>query len=359
MKQAITAEKQSKLFVSGLQVFCCEKVTKLFSVLHRLDETDTSFKLSERTTHFSQKVFHTMLNSSKAICQFYKSSRGCKFGTSCRFLHSIPQEISVESQNKNGNLNTKTENLILQAVSNIHSEVHKEKLQHEAVREVSEIKKDLTRKHLKVCHYFYKYGNCKFGTKCRFVHTNEVQQVEPSIREGGTIDDLACASNEGIEPDNLQASTLKSQKDVKRKPRKKPICHFYKSGFCRSGDNCKYRHVEKNVNVGKDLEIQDSERKQQDGSLLEISGKDDSSARANVLNKKGIISKPLISTGSLIRELTRDSAKDEEIEKLRSTELQQLKKRFPKEKLKCLPKIDDEDIFELIFSSSDPDWVII
>jgi hypothetical protein len=67
----------------------------------------------------------------------------------------------------------------------------------------------------------------------------------------------------------------------------------------------------------------------------------------------------LINTGSLIRGLTRDSAKDKEIEKLRSTELQQLKKRFPKEKLKCLPKMDDEDIFELTFSSSDPDWVII
>lgn len=352
-----TAEKQSKLFVSGLQVFRCEKDTKLFSVFHRLDETDTSFKLSERTTQFSQKFFHTMLSSSKAICQFYKSSRGCKFGTSCRFLHSIPQEISIESQNQDGNLNTKTENSSLQAVTNIHSEVHKEKQQNEAVREVSEIKKDLTDKHLKVCHYFYEYGNCKFGTKCRFVHTDEVQQVEPSIREGGTIDDLACTSNEGIEPDNLQASTLKSRKDVKRKPRKKPICHFYKSGHCRNGDNCKYRHVEKNVNVGSDLEIQDSERKQQDESLLEISGKEDSTT--NVLNTEGIISKPLISTRSLIRELTRDSAKDEEIEKLRSTELQQLKKRFTKEKLKCLPKIDDEDIFELTFSSSDPDWVII
>jgi hypothetical protein len=89
--------------------------------------------------------------------------------------------------------------------------------------------------------------------------------------------------------------------------------------------------VEKNVNV------QDSERKQQDESLLETSGKEDSST--NVLNTEGIISKPLINTGSLIRGLTRDSAKDEEIEKLRSTELQQLKKRFPKEKLKCLPKI--------------------
>lgn len=346
-----TAEKQSKLFVSGLQVFRCEKDTTLFSVLQRLDETDTSFKLSERTTQLSQKFFHTMLNSSKAICQFYKSSRGCKFGTSCRLLHSIPQEISVESQNQDGNLNTKTENLSLQTVSNIHSEVHKEKQQNEAVRKVSEIKKDLTHKHLKVCHYFYKYGNCKFGTKCRFVHTDEVQQVEPSIREGGTIDDLACASNEGIEPDNLQASTLKSRKDVKHKPRKKPLCHFYKSGICRNGNNCKYRHVEKNVNV------QDSERKQQDESLLETSGKEDSST--NVLNTEGIISKPLINTGSLIRGLTRDSAKDEEIEKLRSTELQQLKKRFPKEKLKCLPKIDDEDIFELTFSSSDPDWVII
>jgi hypothetical protein len=96
-------------------------------------------------------------------------------------LHSIPQEISVESQNQDGNLNTKTENLSLQTVSNIHSEVHKEKQQNEAVRKVSEIKKDLTHKHLKVCHYFYKYGNCKFGTKCRFVHTDEVQQVEHPV----------------------------------------------------------------------------------------------------------------------------------------------------------------------------------
>jgi hypothetical protein len=79
---------------------------------------------------------------------------------------------------------------------------------------------------------------------------------------------LSCCSS--VDRSFSISSSLAESLVVKHKPRKKPLCHFYKSGICRNGNNCKYRHVEKNVNV------QDSERKQQDESLLETSGKEDS-----------------------------------------------------------------------------------
>ena len=61
--------------------------------------------------------------------------------------------------------------------------------------------------------------------------------------------------------------------------------------------------------------------------------------------------------GNVMRELKRDSATDEDIEMLRSVELQQLRKRFPKEKLTEVHADDEKSIFRLYFSSSDPDWV--
>lgn len=290
-----------------------------------------------------------MLSTSKAICQFYKSSRGCKFGTNCRFVHSLPPDISAESKSQNGILNAETTNPALLTFSITSSEVKDSKKQNEELKELTgKQEKDLTHKQLKVCHYFYKYGNCRFGTKCKFVHTEEGQQVEPIDEDGKLV--LGAAAS-GVKHNRSPTNKLNIKKDEKIKPRRKPVCHFFKFGTCKKGEDCKFRHVVKS-NIS-DLDHQDTAKNEKE-VLSEIG--DAAVHETNETKKIRPLPKHKFSSGNFVRELQRELATEQEVENLRAVELQQLKKRFPKDKLTVLPENGEGDVFLLSFSSSDPDW---
>ncbi|VDI55177.1 Hypothetical predicted protein [Mytilus galloprovincialis] len=292
-----------------------------------------------------------MQKSSKAICQFYKKSRGCKFGTSCRFLHSFSPDITQGNHNNDGNLSSEIVDSSPTLSSTISQDFIQPTEQNESVKkEVTLNQKDHTDKPLKVCHYFYQYGNCKFGTKCRFEHPDGGQQVKPvprvQVEEGRTKPHGAASSN------GKQERSKSNAPDVKPKRRRKPICQYYKAGSCKKGEDCRYRHVDKEDAILKDIVKQNT--KTSTASIPENVPDVDNNSKSS----EKIILKPAdsIPAGNVIRELIRESASDEEVDQLRCIELQQLKKRFPKEKLTVLPKVDDKDVFQLSFSSSDPDW---
>ena len=338
-------------------------------------------KVSAKTTKtLPSSSFHSMRKSSSAICQFYKSSRGCKFGTNCKFVHSFSPDIP-DSTSNDGSLSSRFINSSITANQQNSSRSLQIRNKDDSVRKATAPNK--TSNTSKLCYNFIKNGNCRFGSECRFSHQRE---------ELDDTDGVGYSASTGArsERPKTRNTFLKDKPDVRSRKRPKPICQYYQAGSCRKGNECKFRHVGKAeefigeltfaqqdsnfenlvVEKAQELTIDDKPAENAEKEASDKSNKvrvestsikhqealrDEEQTKLKRQNR--IQRRPFIPVGNFIQELKRETATDEEILHERSVEIEQLKKRFTTEKLTVLPKVDDKDVFHLIFSSSDPDWV--
>ncbi|KAG8185484.1 hypothetical protein JTE90_019742 [Oedothorax gibbosus] len=145
------------------------------------------------------------------LCTYYSNFEFCRFGDSCKFLH-LRQNASKQfvpkrhtgSKNKMPSTNSKSFSIEDQ-ISN-------------APHNPSTSKKP--------CHYF-KAGTCDRGDKCLFSHTfNNNSQQCPTPQSF-----IYTARNSSRVPNAKKISI--------------PICWYFKRGYCKDGDRCKFYHPQK------------------------------------------------------------------------------------------------------------------
>lgn len=172
-----------------------------------------------------------------------------------------------------------------------------------------------------LCRFFSQGRRCNFGEKCRFLHRRDnvcIKNPNPSLLTSTTSD-----ANVDQEP-NPRISSQVAPAAVRRP------CRYFLSGHCTMEDKCRFWHPPK------------------------LPSEDDQPGGGNnsrPVRRMPAVSRPGIPHEVKLAELTEDAAK-----KLRDTEIEQLKKRFPREQL-IIQEQNGLAYYRATIEATDPDWV--
>ena len=304
------------------------------------------------------------------ICRFFKSRKGCKFGNECQFLH--PEKESNHSE------------IVPQEAGKMI--VEKKQPDSDAA-----IKTSTT---AKTCRFFKSKRGCKFGNECQFLHTEKPPDKLGSISEEvGKLDGNHKQADEPKVSLKLPATPLASNKPLTEEKRmevgKDPsdrqgiVCKFFKKKKgCLRGSRCPFAHV-----ISGDGAILKPVAKE----VLKKASKCTSSSK-KITNQSKENTKPVANTKQVTKQMESDnlqlknqSKKPEkehgrqasgqgiqlppntdgtgmglvecklECQRLRSIEIQQLKRRFGGQGDYC--EIQENISYKIKFKPTDPDWV--
>lgn len=264
------------------------------SSVNEVQETDTPPGLSTSSNPLSLDTQNVSVNSKKSpkTCFQFKKKGVCHFGNNCRFQHDSTTLTKVTNSAEVGNQNR------------------------------------TDKKSEKTCFLFSKSGNCRFGEKCKFLHL-----VGPKDTNN---DESLEVVTESVDQPSVEkpGEEAKDPPKGKKKPR---ICRFFKQGSCKKGAACNFRHPER----------KHDDQKEEEGPLATQGGNQDEDGA-----EKPTPQKPRMQIQTFLRlsELT-----DEDLPRLRQTEIQQLKKRFP-DALE-MENEGDPSIYRVVVHPTDPDWV--
>lgn len=179
-----------------------------------------------------------------------------------------------------------------------------------------------------LCRFFSQGKHCSFGKKCRFLHVRDETRTserttcmtpgQPGVRLSQS------ESHEGhrLPPTNAPRATAATN----RRP-----CRYFMSGFCSMEDRCRFWHPPQ-------IPLVDEPR------VL--------SSHTRPAQKMAPEAHPTVSQDVKLRDLTEEVAKE-----LRDTEIQQLKKRFPKDQLIVQEREDGRvTYYRVTVEATDPDW---
>ena len=179
------------------------------------------------------------------------------------------------------------------------------------------------------CRHYFQRGWCAYGEQCRFSHvdpscagTHIPRQKSSNARRSHWNDDVSATQI---------IDAIKSEEENATGPTSgvnKRLCRYYKHGSCFKGKRCQFRHPATDGKSGESEEGQPS-------------------AAASVEPNGDNAKEGSQSCGS--REVN--------LQTLRKTELEQLRKRFPK--ATETTAVDGVTVFQFVFTPTDPDWVII
>ncbi|XP_054756515.2 uncharacterized protein LOC129262423 [Lytechinus pictus] len=258
----------------------------------------------------------------KKACSFFVRSGRCRYGQYCRFLHPA-QSKSEESEYG----------------SAVKPDV-------KTPLSSSEGKDSKTKQ---TCKFYARSGWCSYGYRCKFAHVRKeaLPDKDSDVKSGSHQNQPTEGGIE--EEDVLVSSTTKLSLDdgaeqepdgrkrfKKTKTPKQKRCRFYDMGHCRSGKRCRFLHAEKNETVvdNEDNAHEDSKApKQEDEGGWQP-------ARKPV---GPVTSRPL------------SELKEGDAAKMRETEITQLKKRFPGDKL-VVSDDGDNPSYRFTIKPTDPDW---
>ena len=303
------------------------------STKSRADLVVRTFTISEFTSAIEGGL-HSMLNRQKSLCQYFNTKSGCKFKENCHFLHSPSESISnlpiLESRKNEEPVSKPVDTDYLSSSAPLLSS---ENQNHEAV--------NVNRNISKHCFSFEKYGNCKFGNKCRYLHTLPSEQGLKTAK-------------------NCHDVSEKRQRNQHDGGGRRKICHYFQEGHCQKGDKCRYFHPVDNSKVEvSDVILQKDKKQLEKDSELEVQEK--VAVKADVASRKpaprpGPRRAPHIPVQP-VKQLKRDGLLEKELEGLRLTEIEQLKKRISSSNLEVISDDDENFTVQFDFSSTDPDWV--
>ncbi|CAF2110367.1 hypothetical protein Bca4012_094679 [Brassica carinata] len=127
-------------------------------------------------------------------CAFYMRTGSCKFGSTCKFNHPLPNPTNIQIARES---------------------------------KVREKEEDADKMRLMDCKYYFRTGGCKYGLTCRFNHTKPNSDVPPSAPE---LNFLGLP----IRPGEIE-------------------CLFYmRNGSCKFGADCKFNHPDPTTLGGTD-----------------------------------------------------------------------------------------------------------
>lgn len=194
-----------------------------------------------------------------------------------------------------------------------------------------------------ICKFYFKTGRCRFDLRCHYKHEQPASDTSTNTKDSATKD---------VSSDEKTAMT--KQADQKQgntdKKKTKKLCKYFRAGQCTMGNRCRFRHP---TDIMEDVtpSPEDDEKDLPDEGAENVSGQPLTGGEV----------KP--KTQPVLREafvpqtrVSRSKATQEELKKLRDTEISQLKKRFTGDRLVIKEYLGIEE-YRVTFSSSDPDWV--
>nr|XP_033776326.1 uncharacterized protein LOC117348371 isoform X1 [Geotrypetes seraphini]XP_033776327.1 uncharacterized protein LOC117348371 isoform X1 [Geotrypetes seraphini] len=228
------------------------------------------------------------------------------------------------------------------------------------------------RRGIRLCRFFSQGRYCQFGRRCRFLHQYNQSLVpaearSPNNNEKAERKDLQCLGQDSVEePCTASSDNTSETKAVAggnsevlngalcpqssdngvlippatqvKAIRPKKQCRYFRSGYCAMESRCKFWHPE---------------------SLLPLSNSPHPSERRwDPQRPKPLIPRFPVARPCVVREEMKLSEITPEVAKrLRETEITQLIKRFPKDKL-IIQEREDGNVtyYRVTVEPTDPDW---
>lgn len=174
------------------------------------------------------------------VCAFFVKTGICKYGAKCRFDHPKDKAgslkisehkvdgdsaitVGIEEQGISGVANGKTEKKV--ATLNIKpATMHNSKGLPIRPGETD-------------CPFYVKTGSCKFGSNCRYNHSDRILVNAPSAVMPFAVQDQPLVGYSGMLPQHSLGAPMPPQRPGE------PECTFYiKTGECKFGPSCKFHH---------------------------------------------------------------------------------------------------------------------
>jgi len=306
---------------------------------------NTSPTVSSRRVAVSQlDVYKGMLSgvssaaqNKSARCVYFERGR-CRLGSSCRYLHIVE---TTGSQHQDESLIAQDPPLLAEGQNSTTS--------------------------AKPCRYFFRTGWCAFGSSCRFRHDS----LSPAqISSHG--DNAKRDTEKPNKPEDTEALVCGKQdvgeQNVQKKSDGRKPCRFFKRGYCHFGQRCRQAHIAADGSVvtrdvtnqrkkmGRGTGTAQQSEKQRDQTDKEAQNE---TAQADKEAPPQHLTQDENQAPSEVAGLKQkvDNAPDvsDELEKLRTTEIQQLRRRYPRALIRELE--DGTTAATFVFEPSDPDWV--
>ncbi len=383
--------EETKLCESSIKLYCQENLdlkTELFAACIAVENKESHSRGSWQFPMSNQPP--------RRICNFFSTGRKCRFGRNCRFLHKISSNLQPPLDYQDDPLGTSIEieqeaYILVHREGSISSSNQTNSVQVRDTSVPSHKQEPNVQQNCsfhdalpKVCHSFMQYGNCRFGSRCKFRHVlpsvkdlrlNAKQddtrlhasghQKSPNIpprllanrsalpdetHQGPQPFDTWCSrrqerfppatSRKVANPEQRNADTIEekngnaSGEKIEKRSQSKKICRYFKAGNCTMGKRCRFWHPEELPGAGQISR----------NDLLHPTGNDGREQK----------SKPVVAPRDT--KIILESLTPEECDRLREVEISLIKKRFPK--VKDVSSAEDEaTVLQLNFIPSDPDWV--
>lgn len=205
-----------------------------------------------------------------------------------------------------------------------------------------------------VCHFYSQGRHCNFGRRCRFLHqrdggvkqalsTLENKPLNEAAESGQTPGQelvesrVASDAQELSRRETCQSSPAPRASQPPRRERAaggRP-CRYFLSGYCAMEERCRFVHPQQFPPIGE--------------PPRPVAGGAANSARART---------PFARPHQGQQEVKLSELTDEVAKQLRTTEIQQLTKRFPKDSLIVQEREDGKvTYYRVTVQPTDPDWV--
>lgn len=176
-----------------------------------------------------------------------------------------------------------------------------------------------------LCRFFSQGRHCNFGKKCRFLHIRDdakAQEIETIKNPShSTLDGHGGSVEQKTHPTN---SSRFAPAAVNRP------CRYFLSGHCAMEDRCRFWHPPQ---------------------LLSVDDQPAGGISTRPAQRMAAAPRPGVLSEVKLCDLTEDVAK-----KLRDTEIEQLKKRIPREQL-IIQEQNGLAYYRATVEATDPDWV--
>ncbi|XP_022535653.2 uncharacterized protein si:dkey-24l11.2 [Astyanax mexicanus] len=177
-----------------------------------------------------------------------------------------------------------------------------------------------------LCRFYSQGRFCHFGKRCHFLHQRFSHAPPPPPQQQAEEREDGASEKEG------RSASSDPRTAPSRPVRAQRPCRYFMSGFCSMEDRCRFWHPQKFPPVEEQP----------------AAPRDSSSNGARPVSSRPPTVKEQIRLADLTEELIR---------KLRETEISQLKKRFPKDKLIIQEREDGQlTYYRLTVEATDPEW---
>lgn len=283
----------------------------------------------------------------RPVCRLFAAGQ-CKRGRFCRFLHVVTiARDDPQQANASG--------------STVDSPPKRDKVMTESPKDVPQ---------RPICRHLFNKGWCKFGSRCSFSHDflrpSEAEQSRDIVDDGFTDDQTT-----GSEPNQTSERDIpkKEAEESKSVETQSKVCRFFKAGYCRMGWRCHYKHPQPQYRQHR-FTGRPASRKAVEGygpPSAAYAGRDDlksihseTSSDSGMIDdvapmsKRGVVTEVISEVEEGKSSVTRDKTAEETLQDMRSTEIRQLKKRFPRAE-EVLSSSGGTRI-QFVFAPTDPDW---